>query len=147
MANIIEVERLNGLIEQNWHKIAKLRFSIDKNLNENVSFINSEEYKNLKEEKEKLQEKLLTLKAERYSLFHEYSFTLNGNIINIYSRIIPNQFMNENIACMIDCNLGNSRALDLQIPSHVALFKLIQDKYSAYFHNGEFRITGIFQHR
>ena len=139
MANADQVKILKQHIQETSAEIVFLKGKITPNL----SF---KEYKEVHEKYQNLYNLNLLAKNELESLLHCYRLILNGKILSEnkepVQRIIKRKIITET-----DCNLQNSRVLDLSIKSHKLLFEQITEKFSSTFEERDFKIKGVVQLR
>lgn len=146
MADINEINKVNNEISLKWNAINLAGAEKIEKMDADPNFILSAGYDEIKKRIDTLQQELYVLKAKKHSLYHEYSFTLEGDMINTTGGT-THTTNTYSMVSIFDCALGGSRSLDRNNSVHLALLREIQNEYQSYYRNGQFAFINIFQHR
>lgn len=139
MANADQLTLLKKHIQEISEEIKILKGHILPNL----SF---QDYKELHEKYQNLCNLKALAENEMESLLHRYKVTLSGKVLS-EDKVISNKMFRRKIKTEIDCNLKESRDLNLSIESHKNLYEQIRENFSSIFEENNFKIKGVVQLR
>jgi len=131
------------ILKQHIYELSSEISALKKSINPNMAF---KDYREVHVKFLSLNNFKIIAKNELSALMHQYRVTLSGKMTGENDESVE-KVSRRRILTEIDCNLRNSKNLDLSIDAHSHMYTYICDHFSSQFVDGKFRIKSIIQIR